>query len=187
VGLWMGDSSRKAAVQKAKEYLSVRPVFLDTETTGLDGNAEIVEICAIDHDGSILVDTLVKPTRRIPSDAVRIHGITNEMVASAPDWPDAWLKVEAVLQNRYAAIYNDDFDIRMLKQTHRNNGMAWQPPFKRTLDVMKLYADFRDLPRWVSLEVAGGQCGIPLPNSHRALADTRLLREIFLVIANWKF
>jgi DNA polymerase III subunit epsilon len=176
--------SRKSAIQKAKEFNLVRPVFLDTETTGLDGNAEIIEICVIDHDGVVLIDTFVKPIRSIPFDAMRIHGISNDMVANAPSWAQAWPQVEAVLQNRYVAIYNDDFDIRMIKQSHRGSGIAWQPPYSRSLDVMKLYAEFSGLSRWVSLEAAGSQCNIPLPNSHRALADTRLLRELFLFIAN---
>ncbi|GEM_PF-4383668 len=31
---------------------------LDTETTGLDGNAEICEIAAIDKNGKVLLNTL---------------------------------------------------------------------------------------------------------------------------------
>jgi len=35
------------------------------------------------------------------------------------------------------------------------------------------------------LEDAGRQLGIPLPNSHRARADTLLAREVFERIAGW--
>lgn len=50
-------------------------VFLDTETTGLGAQAEIVDIAAIDGHGQILMDTLVRPTRSIPREASNIHGI----------------------------------------------------------------------------------------------------------------
>jgi DNA polymerase III subunit epsilon len=177
-------STRKSAIQKAREYLAVRPVFLDTETTGLDPNAEIIEICVVDHDGAILLETYVKPVRPIPSDSVRIHGITDEMVEDAPNWQDVWPAVVAALRGRYIGIYNAEFDLKMMRQSHQGYGMVWEFPISRVFDVMKLFADYSGNQRWVSLETAGRQCGIPLPNSHRAKADTFLLREIFQYIAS---
>ena len=177
-------SSRKSAIQKAREYLAVRPVFLDTETTGLDPSAEIIEMCVVNHDGTVLLETYVKPVRPIPLDAVRIHGISGEMVADAPNWPEVWPTVEAVIRGRYIGIYNAEFDLKMMRQSQQRYGMAWEFPFSRVFDVMKLYADYSANQRWVSLETAGRQCGIPLPNSHRARADTLLLREVFQFIAS---
>ena len=180
----MGMNSRKLAIQKAREYLAVRPVFLDTETTGLNPNDEIVEICVVDHDGDLILNTLVKPVRSIPLDAMRIHGISNEMVKNAPAWPDVWPSVEATLHGRYIGIYNAEFDIKMMRQSHRVHGLAWEFPTQRVFDVMKIYADFTETTRWVSLDTAGRQCGIALPNSHRAKDDTILLRAVLLYIAS---
>ena len=180
-------SSRKNAIQKAREFLAVRPVFLDTETTGLDANAEIIEISLVTHDGQVLLDTLVKPTRFIPPDAIRIHGITDEMVREAPAWPDVWLSVETIIRGRYIGIYNVEFDLRMMRQSHRVNGMNWEFPQNRTVDIMKLYADYIGSNRWVTLDAAGRQCGIPLPNAHRAQADTLLLRAVAQYIASRQY
>ncbi|MCW3664158.1 3'-5' exonuclease, partial [Burkholderia cenocepacia] len=58
-------------------------ILLDTETTGLDESAEIVEIAVIDDAGNVLLNTLVKPKHPIPNSATAIHGITNAMVATA--------------------------------------------------------------------------------------------------------
>ena len=179
----MAYSSRKTAIQKAREYLAVRPVFLDTETTGLDSGAEIIEISVADQDGGILVDTLVKPIRPILADAIRIHGITNELVKTAPAWPKVWPMVSQAIAGRYIGIYNADFDLRMLKQSHLFHGIVGNVPASRVFDVMKLYADYIGSSRWVTLEVAGRQCGIPIPNSHRARDDTLLLRALLMHLA----
>ena len=151
------------AAQQAQRWLDARPVFLDTETTGLNDLAEIVEISILDDDGLVLLDTLVRPRRPIPADAIRIHGIRNEMVAEAPSWLQIWPEVEAILQGRPVGIYNADFDLRMLKQSHRWNGLVWRPPEMQPFCIMRLYADFRGTSRFQSLENAGQQLGIPCP------------------------
>lgn len=175
--------SRKSAILKAREYLAVRPVFLDTETTGLDPSAEIVEISVVDQDGKIILDTLVKPTRQIPADAIRIHGITDEMVKNAPTWPEVWTNVTQAVTGRYIGIYNADFDLRMVRQSHLVYGINGGLQTARIFDVMKLYADFIGSTRWVTLDVACRRSGIPIPNTHRAREDTLLLRALLVHIA----
>lgn len=162
----------------------MQPLFLDTETTGLDFNAEIIEICIIDHDDTVLIDTLVRPTIPIPPDSTRINGITNEMVKSFPTWREIWPDVQPVLQSRYVGIYNVDFDVKMLRQSHQKYGIPWELQTQRFFDVMKLYADYRGISRFASLDTAGRESGIPIPNSHRARDDTRLLRALFLYLAS---
>ena len=51
---------------------------------GLDPQHDkLVEVAIVDEDGAIILDTLVNPERPIGF-ATQIHGISNEMVASAP-------------------------------------------------------------------------------------------------------
>ncbi|MFB6287159.1 MAG: 3'-5' exonuclease, partial [Candidatus Bipolaricaulia bacterium] len=52
--------------QTARQWLDRAPLFLDTETTGIDERAEICEIAVVAADGTSLVDTLVRPTGPIP-------------------------------------------------------------------------------------------------------------------------
>ena len=49
-------SERDQARQMAQEMLSQDPVFLDTETTGIGQNDEVVEISVLDPGGEALVD-----------------------------------------------------------------------------------------------------------------------------------
>jgi DNA polymerase-3 subunit epsilon len=179
----MISASRLAAAKQAWEYWQRRPVFLDTETTGLDFRAEIVEICLIDVDECVLFDSLVKPSRPIPPDATRVNGITNEMVRFAPTWREIWLKVEETMRGRHVGIYNEEFDVRMIEQTNRIYGIPWHSRQCSTFCIMKLYARFYGRDRWQSLQNAGRQCRISLPNSHRARADSLLARRVLQFMA----
>src|SRR4030067_3612591 len=102
----------QATIDRAREIWEMKPVFLDTETTGLREKSEIIEICVLDSDGSILIDTLVHPRNSIPLDAIHLHGITKEMVQYAQSWLHVWPKVESVLNGRNVGIYNTEFDLR---------------------------------------------------------------------------
>ncbi len=178
------EQDRRAAIVQAQIELNKKPIYLDTETTGLKDHDQIVEICLLDHDGAIAFQSLVKPTVRIPLDATRVHHITDAMVSHAPTWPEIWPQVEALLSTHRIAIYNAEYDLRMMQQSHRAHGMVWASPAGHVC-IMKLYAQFRGdwnsragNYRWYSLDEARAQCGLDLPNAHRAHADTLLARAV---------
>jgi len=183
-------SARAAAAALAQAALAGRPLYLDTETTGLGAHDEIVEVCLLEDDGSVLLASLVRPQHTIPADVVRVHGITNAMVADAPTWAELWPSLAEQIEGRRLAIYNADFDLRMMRQSHARYGLRWPRLERQSLCIMKLYAQFRGdwnqayrSYRWHSLENAGRQCGIALPNSHRAADDARLARAVLHAIA----
>jgi len=86
------------------------PLLLGTETTGLAG--EIVEIGVIRGDGSVALHSLVRPVGEMG--ATEIHGITAEMVAGAPSFAAIEPQLRALLHGHKVAVYNVDFDQRML-------------------------------------------------------------------------
>lgn len=180
-----------AAIQSARSILAAQPVYLDTETTGLNNWDEIVDICILAADGSVLIDTLVKPNGKIPIGATSIHGITNAMVVTAPTWPDVWPQVEAALIDRPVLIYNAEYDVRLMQQTHRKYRLNWRAGVARFECLMLLYAKFygewdaqRRSYRWQKLELAGRQCGLKLLNTHRANDDARLARAVLHYMAD---
>jgi DNA polymerase III subunit epsilon len=179
-----------AAIRTAKEVLAREPIYLDTETTGLDSKAEIIEIAVVDSNLRPLINTLVRPRNPIPQDATRIHGITDQMTATAPTWVALWQEIRGVFFGRQLAIYNADFDLRMIDQTNKICGLPRWQPGSTPLDIMILFADFRAVwdpirnqNRYFRLEEAGSYLGIKLPNSHRALDDALLAREVLIQIA----
>jgi DNA polymerase III epsilon subunit-like protein len=183
------EQDRRAAIAQAQIELNKKPLYLDTETTGLKDTDQIVEICLLEHDGSLAFQSLVKPTVKIPADAVRVHHITDALVRTAPTWPEIWPQVEALLTSRRIAIYNAEYDLRLMRQSHLAHHLTWSPAISHFC-IMKLYAQFRGdwnaragNYRWYSLDDARAQCGLDLPNAHRAQADTQLARAVLRHVA----
>ncbi len=189
----MNFAARKEAVEKAQAFLAQKPIYLDTETTGTGPSANIVEISIVDADGSILFDSLIKPVGKIEPGAQDVHGIGMEMLSEAPRWGAVYDEIEAILSGRLLGIYNADFDMRMMQQSHQVNFMRWEnPPGMQVFCIMKLYAQFygqwnsqRGSYRWQSLDAASQQCNIPLANTHRAKDDTLLTRALLQYMANY--
>ncbi len=165
-------------------------IFLDTETTGLDGTAEVVDIAVVSSDGRVLLDTLVRPRHRIPAAATRIHGIHDEHVVSAPTWPEVVDELVAVLHGRRVVVYNAAFDRRMVNQCCAHHGLPlvaadWSC-------AMMAYAAFhgewnarRSGHRWHKLELAVGRFG-GQPGGHRALGDAMACRTVVMGMAAWE-
>ena len=183
---------QQEAAKQARELISRGPLYLDTETTGLSMRSEIIEISIVDDRGAVLFDSLVRPRDRIELDAIRIHGIKQDTVADAPPWDEVWPLVETILEGHLVGIYNRDFDLRLMKQSHQRYWMPWRVQEENFFCIMKLYARFRGEwdrrkgdYRWHSLEAAGRQSRIPLPNTHRASDDARLARELLHYMAGF--
>jgi DNA polymerase III subunit epsilon len=185
----MNPSVKKENIEVAAKAIASHPVYIDTETTGLEKQDEIIEISILDSDGSSLFQSLVKPTGSIPQSATRVHGITSIDVFKAPAWPVIWPKVRSVLFGRLIVAYNAPFDLRMMQQTHARYRLPWRESFE-WLDVMALYSRYRAIwdpirksMRLFSLDAAGKDFQISLKNSHRATADAELTRAVLHSIA----
>ena len=181
----MYPTHRQSAIQEARDLLKNDPVYLDTETTGLHNSAEVIEIGVVDDQGEVLFESFVKPRGKIDPAAFRLHGITQEMLTDAPTWEQIWPQAEAVLLDRRIGVYNVEFDLRLMKQSHNRSWLRWIVPDSNFFDIMKLYARFygdwdpyHRAFRYQSLELAGKQCGIRLPNAHRAVDDCLLTRAL---------
>ncbi len=181
----MLTNNRRTAIQEACLLLSHNPVYLDTETTGLHPTAEVIELGVIDDQENVLFESLIKARGKIDPAAIRLHGITPEMLAEAPTWDQVWPQIEAVLLDKMIGVYNVEFDLKLMKQTHGRYWLRWALPEGNFFDIMKLYARFygdwdpyRRSFRYQSLELAGRQCGIHLPNAHRAVDDCLLTRAL---------
>lgn len=153
-------------------------VVLDTETTGLGPQAEIIEIAVIALDGSVLFESFVKPSCAIEPEAMRVHGITEDLLADAPRFAEVYARLHAVLHDKLVLIYNAEFDTGRLSYMAQRAGLP--PLVQRAQCLMNRYATFYGQRgsygsyRWQSLSAACKQQGIVLPADlpqHRALGD----------------
>ena len=163
-----GNTDRNRAIARARVLLDRDPVVIDTETTGVGSQAEVCEIAIVGRTGETVVDTLVRPGRPIPSEATRIHGITNANVADARSFD----RVESdefpgllSSTDRAIAIYNAEYDLRLLDQSSGDGqGSAWRDRANAHC-IMELYAMYRGewsdrhgSYTWQSLSEAALQC-----------------------------
>lgn len=168
-----------------QEWLNNDPLFLDTETTGLDETAEIVELAVVNSEGIVLINTLIKPAAPIPAVVTELHGISNETVADAPDWHDIYPEVRSLLTGRRVIAYNAKFDARMLEQTCGFYRLPGLPA--NWLCAMRMYQKYAGNRRWIKLTKAAASCGVTVPEQiHRALADTLLCLGVVRTMAKYE-
>jgi DNA polymerase-3 subunit epsilon len=107
------------------------------------------------------------------------------MLADAPTWEQVWPQAETILLGKMIGVYNVEFDLRLIKQSNNRSWLRSGLLDGNFFDIMKLYAryfgdwdSYHKSFRYQSLELAGRQCGIQLPNAHRAVDDCLLTRAI---------
>jgi DNA polymerase III subunit epsilon len=167
-------------------------VILDTETTGLGNDAEICQIAIIDSASNVLLDTLVKPQKPIPTSATAIHHISNEMVKDAPIWLNVNEKVWQALHGKTVIVYNADYDFRLIVQSEK----ACEPlatsdwhTIKRECAMLKfaeIYGDWNDYHgnyRWQKLDKAARYYDLPVNAAHTALGDCLMTLAICKAMA----
>jgi DNA polymerase III subunit epsilon len=166
-------------------------VILDTETTGLDGMAEILELAVIGTDGAPLFESLIRPAhaKEWPG-AQSVHGISPEMVADMPLITEFVYELRELLTGGKVIVYNADYDRRLLSQSLRLAGHDWDVYDLQWVDVMVPYAKYwgdysryHGNYRWQSLTNACAQQGVTIENAHRALGDCRMTLALIQKLA----
>lgn len=109
------------AIDARKKWMDNKShyIIVDTETTGLDADDQIIEISIIDLDGNILLNTLVTPAVEITSGAYDVHGISLDYLKAinAPTFDQVYIKIKTILENKIMLAYNAPFDCRLIEQS----------------------------------------------------------------------
>lgn len=148
-------------------------IAIDLETTGLSPkNDEILSIGIVGDNGVVLMNELVRPTRRKTwKSAQAVNGISPEMVAHLRSFTTFRPRVQDIINNSGAVLfYNADFDVPFLEAA----GVVMTRP---VIDVMLEYAQ-RTGGRWVKLVEAANAMGIEVQNAHAAIADAAATMEL---------
>jgi len=112
-------------------------VILDTETTGLGRDDEVVELGIIDSEGKILYQSLFLPQKQIHWAASKVNGLTNEDLADAPLFQDEWENIKRAVGNKIIVGHNISFDKKLITQTLQRYGL-------NTGEAARLFRNCRD-------------------------------------------
>ena len=177
---------RRQAWQWAQDLMTRGFYVLDTETTGLGRQDEIVQIGIVDQNGETAMDELIKPTISIPPGASRVHGIYDHDVEYAPNFGDIYTALSKLLAGQEIIAYNMKFDWRMLEQSRGKYNDLDEIPMNWNSDInqhcaMRQYAQYRGQRRkgwrgykWHRLGNAVAQEGLQVVDAHNALGDARM-------------
>jgi len=170
------------AIRQARAWLEQKPLYLDTETTGLSSTDQIIDLALIDHDGTVLIDTLIRPTIPISDGSEAIHRISNEMIVGAPGFDQIIVNLINLTQDRLVLIYNAQFDQRLLRQSAAAYRLKAPAVYAGVHCAMKLYVMLHGKKQ--TLANAARQLGLTVPaDLHRAAADAELCRRIVEAMA----
>jgi DNA polymerase-3 subunit epsilon len=155
--------------------------FLDVETTGLrpDLGDRVVEIAVVRAQGPTEVTrfvSLVNPQRRLNPEAMRVNGITPDMVADAPVFSDLVDQLLPLIDDVVLVCHNAPFDMGFMETELRRSGAPmWDGVVLDTLAFARRQYWFRRN----SLSAIAYQLNIRIPGAHRALADALTTQAIF--------
>ena len=157
--------------------------ILDIETTGGQFNEEgITEIAIYKFDGHEVVDqfiSLVNPEKPIQPFVVKLTGINNAMLRSAPKFYEVAKRIIEMTEGCVIVAHNASFDYRILKTEFRRLGFDFK---KQTLCTVELSKKLIPEQESYSLGKLVRALGIPMADRHRANGDAMATVKLFKLL-----
>ncbi len=154
---------------------------VDVETSGLSMTSRLIEIGAVRFGlagAREEFQTLLNPCERISAGATGIHGITDEMVASAPRAPDVLPGLLNFMRGCVFVAHNASFDVRMIGNELARTRTP-QPGHPVVCTVRLARSRIKDVPNY-RLATLVDHLGIEVERLHNALPDARAAMGVFL-------
>ncbi len=157
--------------------------ILDIETTGGQFNEEgITEIAIYKFDGHEIVDqfiSLVNPEIPIQPFVVKLTGINNAMLQSAPKFFEVAKRIIEMTNDCVVVAHNADFDYRILRTEFRRLGYNFNVKTLCTVELSK-----KLLPEQPSHSLGKlvRALGIPMADRHRASGDAMATVKLFKML-----
>ena len=157
--------------------------ILDIETTGGQFNEEgITEIAIYKFDGHEVVDqfiSLVNPEIPIQPFVVKLTGINNAMLRSAPKFFEVAKRIIEITSDCIIVAHNASFDYRILRTEFRRLGYDFEA---RTLCTVELAKKLIPEQPSYSLGKLVRALGIPMADRHRASGDALATVKLFKML-----
>lgn len=157
-------------------------VFLDLETTGLNPEEghEILEFGAVKTQGGeekAQIATLIRPSKPIPPESVKIHGITDLFVMGAPSFDMAAPDILEFIGDSVIIAHNAPFDVGFLSVALQACGKKL--PENLVLDTVQLSRTLHPTDMNHKLDTLKKNYGVKAERAHRALDDSAALARVF--------
>ncbi|SHO58563.1 DNA polymerase III subunit epsilon [Vibrio quintilis] len=173
-----------------------RIIVLDTETTGMNREGgphyeghRIIEIGAVEIINRKLTGrhfhVYLKPDREIQSEAIEVHGITDEFLVDKPEYRDVHHSFLEFMKGAELVAHNAPFDTGFIDYefSKLNSGAGLISDYCQITDTLamakKIFPGKRN-----NLDVLCDRYGID--NSHRtlhgALLDAEILADVYLLM-----
>ncbi len=157
--------------------------ILDIETTGGQYNEEgITEIAIYKYDGHEVIDqfiSLVNPEKPIQPFVVKLTGINNAMLRSAPKFYEVAKRIIEITEGCIIVAHNASFDYRILSTEFRRLGYTFKKPTLCTVELAKKLIP--EQPSY-SLGKLVRSLGIPIADRHRASGDAMATVKLFKLL-----
>ncbi len=157
--------------------------ILDIETTGGQFNEEgITEIAIYKYDGREVVDqfiSLVNPEKEIQPFVVKLTGINNAMLRSAPKFYEVAKRIIEITQDCIVVAHNSSFDYRILRTEFTRLGYDFIRPTLCTVELSKKLIPGMES---YSLGKLVRALGIPVTDRHRASGDALATVKLFKLL-----
>ncbi len=157
--------------------------ILDIETTGGQFNEEgITEIAIYKFDGYEVVDqfiSLINPEIPIQPFVVKLTGINNAMLRSAPKFFEVAKRIIEITTDCVLVAHNASFDYRILRTEFRRLGYDFNV---KTLCTVELSKKLLPEQESHSLGKLVRALGIPMTDRHRASGDAMATVKLFKLL-----
>lgn len=167
-------------------------IVLDTETTGIDHRKghRLIEVGCIEIEDLLptgrTFHRYIDPEREIEPDAIRVHGITNEMVKGKPKFAAICDEMLDFIGDNKVIAHNAQFDRGFINmELERHNRPAIDA--EQWIDTLEIARHrFPGMP--ASLDALCRRFNISLAERdlHGALIDARLLASVYLELLGGK-
>ena len=153
---------------------------IDIETTGgSPKNSKVTEIAIYKHDGKEVIDTyetLINPQIPIPPFIVKLTGINNKMVGSAPKFFEIAKDIVEFTEGCVFVAHNIDFDYGVIRAEFNSLGFDYRRPHLCTVRSSRAIIPGHDS---YSLGKLTKSLGIKLTGRHRAGGDALATAQLF--------
>ncbi len=159
-------------------------VCVDIETTGLskdkDSIVEIGAIKVVDGKKKEVFEQLINPERKMPSGAMMVTGITDDMLEDKPTIEQVMPQFVTFCQGYPLLGHNVSFDYGFLKTNAARLKLNWSASCMDTLKIAKKY-----LPQLPSrkLEYLCDYFDIIDEHHHRAMNDAQITIALYQILA----